>query len=149
MQRDQDSFRYWRAPMPPRKVPPLDLSAERALLAQEQTKAARLKNAIASGQYLETTEVIKAAEAIFSVSRENILSLAGKISDAVASYAPGSDRPQIYRIIAGECRELLVGLSDEAATLMAVQKLPVEIATDGDEPAVDSDPLTPVTVEKQ
>jgi hypothetical protein len=122
MQPNQESFTQWRAPLPPRKVQPLDLGAERAELARQQTVAVKLKNAIAAGDFIATADITKAVETLFAVVRENVLVLPGKIADTVASYAPQSDRAAIYQTLHGECRSLLVTLSTVDAMGAAVQK---------------------------
>jgi hypothetical protein len=89
------------------------LSTARARLAEAQAEKAELANAIAKHEYISTTEMRKYIEVIFAVIRENILGLAGKVSDSVAALAPTADRPAIYRLINYEARDLLTGLSEQ------------------------------------
>jgi hypothetical protein len=108
------------------------LSTARARLAEAQAESAETKNAIARGDYTETKQMVRIVEGLFGVCRENILGLPGKVADAVAGYAPGADRPAIYRLIYGEARELLVGLSTEDAMLAAtLKKMATAEAGDG------------------
>jgi phage terminase Nu1 subunit (DNA packaging protein) len=61
-------------------VAKLKLSEARAALAREQTVALRLKNAVARGDYVRRAGIRREIDAMLSMLRERLLSVAGKIS---------------------------------------------------------------------
>jgi hypothetical protein len=89
----------------------LDLSAERALLARQQTEAARMKNAITAGEYVSVKAALDALDAlVLRPFREIILNVPGKVSDAVAAHSE-LDREAVFEIIMRECRMALTLMS--------------------------------------
>jgi phage terminase Nu1 subunit (DNA packaging protein) len=85
----------------------LDLSSERAKLAIEQTAAIKMKNAIASGEFVAVKGVVDNVDTfIFRPMREIILTIPGKCSDAVAMHSE-LDREAVFEIINRECRAAL------------------------------------------
>jgi phage terminase Nu1 subunit (DNA packaging protein) len=89
----------------------LDLSSERARLAVEQTAAIKMKNAIASGQYVAVKGIVETVDAnIFRPLREIILCIPGKCSDAVAMHSE-LDRGAVFEILTRECRQALTLMS--------------------------------------
>jgi phage terminase Nu1 subunit (DNA packaging protein) len=89
----------------------LDLSAERALLAREQTEAARMKNAITAGEYVAVKGAVDQIDKfIFRPMREIILNIPGKCSDAVVAHSD-LDRVAIFEILNRECRQALTTMS--------------------------------------
>jgi phage terminase Nu1 subunit (DNA packaging protein) len=89
----------------------LDLSGERALLAREQTEAARMKNAITAGEYVAVKGAVDDVDQfIFRPMREIILCIPGKCSDAVAMHSE-LDREAVFEILTRECRQALTLMS--------------------------------------
>jgi hypothetical protein len=87
------------------------LSQQRARLAQAQSEAAEFKNNVARGDYVSLALIQAALMAAFSTMREMILTLPGKIADALMPYSP-KDRAIIDEILRSECFELLENLSE-------------------------------------
>jgi phage terminase Nu1 subunit (DNA packaging protein) len=81
----------------------IDLPVERALLARQQTESMALRNAIARSEYVSVVEVRRQLETCFGVIRERLLSIPGKISNALANRS----REEIEPILAGEVNEAL------------------------------------------
>ena len=86
----------------------IDLSAERALLARQQTESITLKNSVARGEYVSLDEVVRQVSNIFIVVRQRLLVISGKISDSVA----GQPREVIAAAIDLEIAEALKELSE-------------------------------------
>jgi phage terminase Nu1 subunit (DNA packaging protein) len=84
------------------------LSAERALLARQQTENMTLKNAIVRGEYVLMGEVVRQVENNFVVIRQRLLVVSGKVSDGVA----GQSRDVIAAAIDREIVEALNELSE-------------------------------------
>jgi phage terminase Nu1 subunit (DNA packaging protein) len=105
----------------------LDLSSERAKLAVEQTAAIKMKNAIASGEYVAVKGAGDNIDAfIFRPMREIILCIPGKCSSAVALHSE-LDREAVFEILTRECRQALTlmsmigGIVDQAKNAGASQ----------------------------
>ncbi len=94
----------------------LDLAAERAKLAKAQSEGHELKNKIARGEYVEIEAVAVEVEAQYSIVRERLLSIPGKISAGLVSRSQG----EIFAALEGEIHQALAELSaadiEEAAT---------------------------------
>jgi phage terminase Nu1 subunit (DNA packaging protein) len=89
----------------------LDLSSERAKLAIEQTAAIKMKNAVASGEYVAVKGAVDRIDAlIFRPMREIILCIPGKCSDAVSMHSE-LHREAVFEIINRECRAALMLMS--------------------------------------
>jgi phage terminase Nu1 subunit (DNA packaging protein) len=84
------------------------LTSERALLAKEQRETITLKNAISRGDFVSLTLIQKALMVIFSVIRERLLTIPGKLADALAM----RNRDEIEAILRGEITEALDELHD-------------------------------------
>jgi hypothetical protein len=95
------------------------LSTARARLAEAQAEAAELKNAIARGDFIALKVIETGLATLFGVIRELILTLPGKIADAVSAHST-QDRAEIFQILKRECREILVGLSSPAVISAAM-----------------------------
>ena len=87
-----------------------DLSKQRSELAQEQTLAVRFKNAIARGDYVSLENFARRVDAMLTVVRERVLSVAGKVSH----YAEMRTREEIDAIFREELYEALNELSNPA-----------------------------------
>lgn len=90
--------------------PDLDLSSERAMLAREQTQSMALRNAIARGEYVSTEEVGRQVEGDYAVVRERLLTIPGKIADALT----GCKREEIEIALLEEISEALNELNHPA-----------------------------------
>jgi phage terminase Nu1 subunit (DNA packaging protein) len=86
------------------------VAISRSELAQEQTIAARLKNMIARGDYVSLELFGSQVDAMMGVFRERILSIPGKIADALL----GRTREEIDLILREELNEALEELSNPA-----------------------------------
>lgn len=87
----------------------LDLAGERAKLAQAQTEGIALKNAVARGEYVLMGEVIRQVEGSYVVIRQRMLSIPGKLSDALRNQ---DDREVINTALLEEITEALNELSE-------------------------------------
>ena len=87
-----------------------DLATERAKLAQQQTEAIKLKNAIAVGQFVPVAIVVEVVELRDSLVREKILSIP-TVADQIASLV-NPTTAQIEEILRSRCYEALEELSD-------------------------------------
>jgi hypothetical protein len=88
----------------------MTLAGERALLAREQREAATLKNQISRGDYVSLAMVQRKLVALFTVMREQALTLPGKCADALQPYT-AKDRGEIWDIMHAEVCEMLENLS--------------------------------------
>jgi hypothetical protein len=89
----------------------LDLSAERAKLAQEQTQAAAIKNALARGELVPVRLIAELVEGDYAVVRERLQTIPGKAADALV----GLSREEIEDTLGDEINEALNELHDPAA----------------------------------
>jgi phage terminase Nu1 subunit (DNA packaging protein) len=87
-----------------------ELSNERAELAREQTASVKFKNAVMRGDYVSLEMIFKKAEVMFSVFRERILGIPGKIADALTMRT----RDEIEIILREELYEALDQLTNPA-----------------------------------
>jgi hypothetical protein len=85
-----------------------DLSKQRSELAQEQTLAVRFKNAVMRGDYVSLEVFARKVDAMFTVVRERVLSVAGKASHACEMRT----RDEIDAIFREELYEALNELSN-------------------------------------
>lgn len=84
------------------------LSSERALLAKEQRESISLKNAISRGDFVSLTIIKTSLMACFAVIRERLLTIPGKLADALAMRT----RDEIEVILREEIIEALNELHD-------------------------------------
>jgi phage terminase Nu1 subunit (DNA packaging protein) len=89
----------------------LDLSAERAKLAAEQTQAAAIKNAVARGDLVAVRTIAELVEGEYSVVRERLQTIPGKAADGLV----GRTRVEIEDALIDEINEALNELHDPAA----------------------------------
>src|ERR1035437_8762053 len=87
-----------------------DLSTERAKLAQQQTEAAKMKNAITAGQFVPVAIVVEVVELRDSLVREKVLSIP-TVADQIASLIKPTTA-QIEEILRERVYEALEELSD-------------------------------------
>jgi hypothetical protein len=85
------------------------LSKQRARLANAQ--AAEFKNAVAQGAYVSLNIMQRMTETMFTVFREQSLSLAGKIADSLTPFTP-KDRGEIHEVIRVEVYAMLEDFAD-------------------------------------
>jgi phage terminase Nu1 subunit (DNA packaging protein) len=88
-----------------------DLSKRKSEMAEEQTLALRFKNAVMRGDYVSIALIEKAGEKMLMVFRERILSIPGKIADAM----DGRSRDERETIIRDELFEALDELANPAS----------------------------------
>jgi phage terminase Nu1 subunit (DNA packaging protein) len=86
----------------------IDLAGERALLARQQTESIALKNAVARGEYAAIDEVCRQVESEYSIVRERLLTIPGKVSDGLANRS----REEIEAALLEEIAEALNELND-------------------------------------
>jgi phage terminase Nu1 subunit (DNA packaging protein) len=86
----------------------IDLSSERALLARQQTESVALRNAIARGEYASIEEIALQVETEYSIVRERLLTIPGKLSDGLAMRS----REEIEAGLLEELSEALNELND-------------------------------------
>lgn len=106
----------------------LELSAERAKLAKVQTEAVQIKNQLASGELCKTATAVAWMIAICVVIRELVLTLPGKMADAVE----GQPREKIEELLMDEARAILKELSDPKTFLRGDDKSGIYPATEAD-----------------
>jgi phage terminase Nu1 subunit (DNA packaging protein) len=91
----------------------LDLSAERAKLAKEQTEAISIKNALARGDLVPTKAVAEFMTHDYSLVAERIQAIPGKLADKLAS--PEHPRHVVEEALRYEINEALNELHDPAS----------------------------------
>ena len=106
------------------------LSTQRAKLAEAQTVAAEIKNAISRGDFVSLTLMKSALMSTFAAMREQCLTLPGSVADALTPFSP-KDRTQIMDIIRDKIHELLEGLSE--ANIGVGRSSATRSARDGDD----------------
>jgi phage terminase Nu1 subunit (DNA packaging protein) len=89
------------------------LSTQRARLAEAQTAAAEIKNAVSRGEFVSLSAMQRIAENHYSVVRERVLSTPGKSADRLTSYC-AEDRGRIMEILTEEARDALTDLSTDS-----------------------------------
>lgn len=87
------------------------LANERAALAREQRDSVAIRNAIARGDFVSLSEVRQINERIFSVIRENLLTLPGKLGDELAN----RERAEITERLETEIFEALNELAEPSS----------------------------------
>jgi phage terminase Nu1 subunit (DNA packaging protein) len=108
------------------------LSTQRARLAEAQTAAAEIKNAVSRGEFVSLAGVQRVVEDQYSVVRERTLSTPGKCADRLTPHC-AEDRGQILQILMEEARDALTDWSTDAfmnAKLAKVRGKPVAEADD-------------------
>ena len=88
----------------------LDLSGERAKLAREQAEGAAIRNAVSRGEYVAVDEVVAQVEREYGIVRERLLTIPGKVADALTQ----RDRETIESVLIEEISEVLDELHDPA-----------------------------------
>jgi hypothetical protein len=86
------------------------LAKERARLARAHAETAEFKNSIARGDFVSLKVIQDHLISLFSVIRERVLTLPGKVADGLTPHCD-EDRSVITETLRSECHELLEGLS--------------------------------------
>jgi hypothetical protein len=86
------------------------LTAARVRIALASAEAKERINAVASGAYCDVAAAVDTFAGTMAVMREIILSMPGKLSDALSAYCE-EDRIKIFEIIHSEVIEVLTALS--------------------------------------
>jgi phage terminase Nu1 subunit (DNA packaging protein) len=95
------------------------LSTQRARLAEAQTHAALLKNAITSGDYVSVAVMERELTGLFGSMREIALGLPGKTADRLQPHS-ALDRGEIRDVLHAEVCEMLEALSEPKALGAAI-----------------------------
>jgi hypothetical protein len=94
------------------------LSHERAMLAKEQREAISLRNAVSRGEYVHVPGFKKQLISDMTVTREQGLSLAGTLADAVEPHS-ALDRTAIFEMIKAKVHEMLGAMANPPAYVEA------------------------------
>jgi hypothetical protein len=86
------------------------LTAARVRIALASAEAKERINAVAAGNFCDVEAAVYTFGQTMAVMREIILSMPGKLSDAVSAYC-SEDRIKVFEIIHGEVIEVLTALS--------------------------------------
>jgi phage terminase Nu1 subunit (DNA packaging protein) len=112
----------------------ITLAGERALLAREQRETATLRNAVSRGDFVSLAKVERKLVALFSVMREQALTLPGKSADALQPHS-ALDRAEIFDVLHAEVCEMLENLSVTDVTSARAKPVDRDADADGGEKA--------------
>jgi phage terminase Nu1 subunit (DNA packaging protein) len=112
----------------------ITLAGERALLAREQRETATLRNAVSRGDFVSLAKVERKLIALFSVMREQALTLPGKSADALQPHS-ALDRGEIFDVLHAEVCEMLENLSVTDVTSARAKPVDRDADADGGEKA--------------